>query len=194
MESVSRLLRLNAKYPLANVMLGQLFLEQKMTDSAVALARRAVAAGEDPKTWGAFLLRPTQESVRSAQAVDAEAKKDSTNKDKMAAAVAAWQSALDLSQETDKLSPSATSKFFVGITSFQVGYAAVNGVQAIPAAKRAKDPMACSLAKKAQDEFVLTMTNMPAGGSVDPATAQQILGFVNQMSGTVEQMVKAYCK
>jgi len=183
--TTGRLLALNPKYPNATVMLGQLFLEQNMTDSAIALARRAVTAGEDSKTWGSFLLRPAQDAVKKAQASEAEAKKDSTNKEKAAQAVTDWEAALALSQEADKLGPSATSKYFIGIASFYVGYAALQGAQ---------KPKSCVLAKKAQDMFLLTQVNMPAGGAIDPATAKQILGAVSQLASPTDQMVKLFCK
>lgn len=178
--SVQRLLSLNPKYPSANVLLGQLFLELNMVDSAVALARRAVAAGEDAKTWGSFLLAPANAAVKKAQ----ESSKDSI-KVKDGTAVADWEAALALSQEADKVNPSATSKFFVGVSSFQVG------IDAVTHAQKAKS---CPLAKKAQDMFLLTQTHMPAGGSIDPATAQQVLGYVAQYAPAADQMVKQYCK
>jgi len=184
-QTTGRLVVLNPKYPNATVMLGQLFLEQNMTDSAVALARRAVAAGEDSKVWGTLLLRPAQDAVKKAQASDAEAKKDSTNKDKAAQSVVNWEAALAISQEADKLNPSATSKFFVGVSSFQVGYVSVQGAQ---------KPKSCVLAKKAQDMFLITQMTMPQGGAVDAATAGQILGFVGQLATTADQMAKQYCK
>jgi tetratricopeptide (TPR) repeat protein len=195
-QSMGRLIALNAKYPNATVMLGQLFVEQNMMDSAIVLARRAVAAGEDAKIWGAFLLRPAQEALKKAQASDAAAKADSLNKEKADQAVADWEATLALSQEADKLSAQETSKFFIGVSSFSIGYAAINSAQkeAPKTIPRAGAPKSCAFAKKAQDMFLLTQLNMGAGGRVDPATAGQILGFVSQLSTTADQMVTAYCR
>jgi hypothetical protein len=184
-ETIGHLIVMNPKYPSASVMLGQLFLEQNMTDSAVALARRAVAAGEDTKTWGTFLLRPAQEALKKAQASEAESKRDSLSKDKAAQALADWEATVEMSQEAEKLSPSKNSKYFIGISSFYVGYASLQ------AAQKAKS---CPLAKKAQDMLLLTQLNMTAGGSVDPATAGQLLGYVSQLAPAADQMVKLYCK
>ena len=90
-----------------------------------------------------------------------------------------------LSMEADKLSPSATSKFFVGVSSFSIG------IDAVINAQKSKN---CALAKKGQDMFLLTQTNMPAGGSIDPATARQVLGYVAQYAPAADQMAKQYCK
>src|SRR6185503_8567712 len=57
-RSLSRLVQLNSKYPNATVMLAQLYVDQRMFDSAVAMARRAVQAGEPRQTWGQLLIAP----------------------------------------------------------------------------------------------------------------------------------------
>lgn len=169
-QSLVRALTIDPKYPNGNLLLAQIFVEQNQPDSAVAVTRRTVAAGEDPKTWGAFLLAPTQAAFKVAQ----ESK-----------SVPDYEKALTLAQESDKLSQSATAKFFVGVSAFSIG---------IDALQQAQKPKSCPMAKKAQDMFFLTMTNMPAGGSVDANVASQILGYVAQYSPAADQMVKQYCK
>jgi hypothetical protein len=143
-----------------------------LPDSVVALARRHIAAGEDAKLWGQVLLGPIQAAFKVAQ--------DSTNK-----ASGKWEQPLALAQEADKLAPSSHTKFFVGVSSFYVGFQAVNDAQ---------KPKSCALAKKAQEMFLITQTTLPAGGAVEPATARQILGYVAQLAPTADQMAKAWCK
>src|SRR6185436_8127340 len=75
-------------------------------DSAVAIARRTVAAGEDKRAWGAMLLGPTAQIFSQSQ----------KNSD-----VAGFRRAYALAQESDKLSPSPTGKFFLGATAFFIG-------------------------------------------------------------------------
>ena len=192
-ESIGRLLRLNPKYTFAgvspNVVLGQIFLQQKMTDSAIALARRAAANGEDPKTWGTFLLQPTSSMTSAAQALQAD-----TSKTEEASAM--WEAVLGLAQEADKLNPQPTAKFFIGVSSFYVG---ANAYQKGASAQRLRGESAqraagCPHAKKAQDMFLLTQLKLPAGGSVSPATAQQLLGFVAQYAPGADEMVKRFCR
>ena len=100
-------------------------------------------------------------------------------------AVADYEKALALAQEADKLSPSPTSKFFVGVSSFQIGIGALQDAQ---------KPKSCPLARKAQDMMLLTQTNMPQGGSVDANVARQILGYVAQYAPVADQMVQQFCK
>jgi tetratricopeptide (TPR) repeat protein len=169
-ESVRRALSIDAKYSNGNLLLAQINLDLGRPDTAVAIARRAVTAGEDGKTWGTFLLVPTQTAFKTAQ--------DSK-------AVADYEKALSLAQESDRLAPSATSKFFIGVSSFSIG---------IDALQNAQKPKSCVLAKKAQEMFLLTQMNMAQGGSVDANVARQILGYVAQYAPPADQMVKQYCK
>lgn len=169
-ESIRRALTLDPKYPSAMLLLAQTNVELGRPDTVVAMVRRAVAAGEDSKTWGAFLLAPAQAAWKFA---------DSTKK------VPDYQKVLDLAQESDNLSPSTTAKFFVGIASFSI---------AMDALQAAQKPKSCALAKQAQDMFLLTQTNMPAGGAVDANTARTVLTYVGQYAPTADQMVKQYCK
>jgi tetratricopeptide (TPR) repeat protein len=208
-QSMARLLALNPKYPNASVMLGQLFIDQRMFDSAVVLARRSVAAGEPRETWGRFLVGPTNAQYQLAAAADQAATADSTNRERRLQATAEFEATLALAQESDKMAPTAQSKFFIGVASFQIGYAMVNRVQATQAAmtkaQGSKPPpkaaeiatmraSMCTDAKRAQDMFLLTMVNMPAGGSVEPRVAQQLLGATGQMSPFAEQAATTFCR
>lgn len=169
-QSIRRTLSIDPSFPNARLLQAQLFIEMNMPDSAVAITRAAVANGEDPKTWGAMLLAPTQAALKTAQ--------ETKN-------MAMYERALTLAEESDKLSPSATAKFFIATSAFTIG------VDALQAAQR---PKSCALARKAQDMLVKTQINMPGGGSIDPQTAGQVMGYVGQFAPSADQMVKAYCK
>ena len=186
-ESMKRALAINPKLPNGNLLLAQIYLEMQQADSAVALTRRAVAAGEDPKTWGAFLLGPTQTAFKQAQ--------ETKN-------TADFQRALSLAQEADKLSPSQFTKFFIGAASFFIGADAYQQAgaaynQAQKASKRQKPDLlakACAGGRTASEMFLLTQTNMPAGGAVDANTARTLLGYVSQFSPATDQIIKGACK
>jgi len=169
-ESMKKALSINPKTPNGNLLLAQIYLDLNQPDSALAVAGRAVASGEDARTWGAFLLSPTQAAFKKAQ--DSKDVKD-------------YERALALATQSDSLSQSPTAKFFKGVSAFSIG---------IDALQNAQKPKSCILAKKAQEMFLVTMTNMPAGGSVDANVARQILGYVGQYSPAADQMVKQYCK
>ena len=168
--SMTRAMEINPQLPNANLFRAQLFVDLGQPDSAVLVARRAIAAGEDGKTWGAFFLSPTQAAFKKAQETKA---------------VEDFQRALSLAQESDKLSPTPEAKFFIGVSSFSIG---------IDALQKAQKPKSCPLARSAQEMLVLTQINMPAGGRVDAGTAKTILDYVATYSPAADQMVKQYCK
>ena len=179
LESLKHALSINPKYPNGNLLMAQIYLEMNQPDSAVAVARRAIAGGEDPKTWGAFLLGPSQSALKLAQSTDS---------------VAYYRRALALAQESDRLSPSQFSKFLIGVTSFQVGVDALRQADPLQRVKKPDKPKICALARTTQDMFVLTQTTMPQGGSVDPKVASQVLGVVQQYGPAADQMAKKNCK
>ena len=169
-QSIKRAISLNPGLQNGRLLLGTIYLEMNQLDSALAVARRAVAAGEPRDTWGTFLLQPTQSTWKYADSVKS---------------VPEYKKALRVAQLSDSLAPSATAKFFVGVSSFSIG------INALQEAQKAKS---CALARETQDMFVITQINMPAGGSIEPATAQTVLGYVTQYGPAAEQMVKAWCK
>ncbi len=169
-QSIARALAINPKFPNGTLMLATIFLETNQPDSALAVARRGVAVGDDAKTWGAFLLAPTQAAFKKAQ----------ETKDPLE-----YEKALALAQESDKLSPSQTAQFFIGVAGFQIG---------IDAVQKAQKPKSCPLARKGQEMLLLTQVNMNAIGRTDAATAQQLMPYVAQFAPAADQMVKTWCK
>lgn len=169
-QSIRRALQINPSQANARLLQAQIFVDMNMPDSTVAIARAAIAAGEDAKTWSAMLLGPTQAAFRKAQETKLNAD---------------YEKALALAEESDKLSQSETAAFFIGASAFSLG---INLLQ------EAQKPKSCPMARRAQDLLTKTQINMPRGGKIDPATAGQILGYVNQYLPAAEQMVKAYCK
>lgn len=169
-QSIKRAISLNQTLLNGRLLLATIYVETNQLDSAVAVARRAAAAGEDKATWGAFLLQPTQAAWKYADSVKT---------------VPEYKRALAIAQVSDSLAPSATAKFFVGVASFSV---------AIQSLQDAQKGRSCALAREAQNMMVLTQMNMPAGGSIDAGTAQTVLGYVAQYSPAADQMVKQYCR
>ena len=182
LNSMRQAMSIDPKTPNASLFIAQIYIDQKRADSAVAFARRAIAAGEDARTWGTFLLQPTRDAVTEAQ------------KPANADSVQYWERAFALAKEADRLAPQPTSKFLVGVTSFYIG---MNALQQLSEASKAKKPdnaKLCTLAKRNQEMWLETQTNMPAGGAIDRSTAGQVLGVVNQYSGNVDEVAKTSCK
>lgn len=169
-EALNRGLAIDPKLSNGNLLLARIQGSMNQPDAEVATARKAVAAGEDPKMWGAMLLSPTQVLYKAAS----ESKKPED-----------YQKVLTLAQLSDSLSQSPTAKFFKGIAAFQIGYDAVQNAQ---------KSKSCALSKTAQDMFIIVQTDMPAGGAIDKATAAQLLTYTGQLAPSADKMAKAYCK
>lgn len=150
-------------------------------DSAIATARQAIAAGVPKDTIGASLLAIAGPALAKAQATKARAD---------------WEAALEASETVDAVAPSAQSAFYVGVSAFQVATDVLQDVQRLAkgSPKKADQQRACAGAKQGEDLLAKTSMAMPKGGSVDKATAGQILAAVPQLSDFVTSVKKAYCK
>lgn len=169
-QSIRRAIAINPAQPNAKLMQAQIFADMNMPDSVVALARAAVAAGEDPKTWGAMLLGPMQTAFKKAQ----ETKNN-----------ADFEKALALAEESNKMSPSSAASYFTGAAAFTLG------VTILQDASKAKS---CPLSRRAQDLLVKVQIEMPKGVEIDKTSATQILNYAMQYSANADEHVKAYCK
>jgi len=188
-QSMGRALSIDPKYPSARLFVAQVFVEMNQADSAVEAARRAVAAGDDPRTWGPFLLTPTNALFKEAQ----------RDKD-----VPKFRRILTLAQESDRLSPTKESKFFIGVAAYFIANDLLleKAKPLLDQAQKTENSRqkntlfarACPLLKESADHILLIQTNLPMGGAVEPATAQQILGWTGNVTEYVQQATKAACK
>ena len=178
--SARQAIAIDPKYPNATLLLATINMEMGRPDSAVAIARRAVAAGEDKKAWGGVLLQAAGAAMRTAQSSQA---------------VADYQKVLSLAQEADQMAPQQLSKFLVGVSSFQIGVDALQNASEASKAKRPNRTALCQYGKTAQDNFLITQTHILQGVMPDTrATVGQVMGVVQQYSPNVEAIVKEYCK
>jgi hypothetical protein len=92
------------------------------------------------------------------------------------------------------MSPTPTAKFFRGVSSFYVGLNALQSASDESRAKKPSNAKLCAFGKTAQDMFLETQTNMPAGGAIDRNVAGQVLQVVQQQSATIDQIIKQTCK
>ena len=175
-ESMMRALAINPRLPNANLFLAQLAVDMEQPDTAVAIAQTAIAAGEDPKVWAAFLLTPTQWAFRKAQ--ETHLTED-------------FRRALAFAQESEKLAPSQHAKFFIGVSSFSLGIEALRAVSSD--SLRAPRLERCGLARTAQEMMLLTQINMVAGAPIEPNTASTVLRHVATYAPAADQMVRQLC-
>jgi tetratricopeptide (TPR) repeat protein len=194
LQSFNRALAIDPKFPGLSLYVAQIYVEMNQPDSAIALARRMVAAGDSAKTWGQFLLTPISKLVSAAQ----------ENKDPVAKAEQ-FRRILPLAQEADKMAPIKESAFFIAAAAFNIASDLLDKIQPLvteyqkeKTTARQKTALAtriCPLVKEAGEMVLLVQTNMARGGSVQPAFAQQILGqWVPQVSPYLDQVDKAVCK
>lgn len=155
--------------------------ELNQPDSALATAQKAVAAGANKDSLGTALLG----SVAGPAIQKAQASKTRAD----------WEAALKASQAVDAVAPSAQSKFYVGVSAFQVGADAITNVQKLYKGNKAQREQACQENKAAEDAFSTVAIAMPAGGSIDANAAGQIMGALNQYNSFISQINTALkCK
>jgi tetratricopeptide (TPR) repeat protein len=159
--------------------IAQAQIDLNQPDSAVATLKQAVAAGEDKATVGQFLLVLGNKAYKdiTAQVI--------TTPDSLAIRRDGFQKAILILAASDSISPSPAAKFVLGVSAFKVGDAAVRDNQA---------KKTCELAKLAESSFLTAQINIAAGGSIDPKTAGQLLGALQQYSPAVSGQIKKFCK
>jgi tetratricopeptide (TPR) repeat protein len=149
-------------------------------DSMLASAQAAIAAGVSKDSIGGSLVALVGPGVRKAQ--ESKSRED-------------WESVLKTAQMVDGLVPTAQSKFYIGVAAFQVGADAVAKIQTLAKGSKDDKAKACAEAKVAEDMFAASLIAMPAGASIDKATAGTIMGGTGQYSEYVTQVKTALkCK
>jgi len=170
--SLRQALAIDPKAPGLQMLLAQLYVDQNQPDSAVAAVKADVAADASNKTRDAAFLV----SLGGAAYKAAEGTKKPED----------YQKAVTLLQASDAIEPSANAKFFLGVSAFRLLAGAAPELQ--------KKTATCNDAKAAGNYLSMINTNMPAGGSVSPETAKQILGAAGQYQAFVDARTKQLCK
>lgn len=172
-DAANQAIKLNPKAEHAYLRKAQAQIQLNQMDSALVSLRQAVANGEDKTTVGQFVLALGNQLYHKAA--------DSTQPPQ----VAPFQQAVSVLQLADSLAPSPQSKFLLGVSAFRVGDLVVRANQ---------KEKSCDKAKMAQDAFVTAQVNIAAGGSLDPKTAQQLLGALQQYGPAVDSQIKRFCR
>jgi len=171
-QSLQRALSIDPKAPGLQMLLAQIYVDQNKPDSAVLAVRADVAADPSNKTRDAAYLVSLGGNAYKA----AEGTKKPED----------YMKAVTLLQASDEIEPSANAKFFLGVSAFRLLAAAAPELQ--------KKSASCNDAKTAGNYLAMINTNMPAGGSVSPETAKQILGAAAQYQAFVDGRTKQLCK
>jgi predicted Zn-dependent protease len=150
-------------------------VQMNQTDSALAAAKQAVATGADKAALANVLQVPMGAAAKAAQ--DAA---EGSNKREL------WLAAYRRAAQVDSIAPTAMSKYFVGVSAFQVGLDALQGLN---------KSKSCSEVKLLEDMWAEAQINMPAGaaaGADQRAAATQVMGVIQQYSPNIAQAKKAF--
>jgi tetratricopeptide (TPR) repeat protein len=148
-------------------------------DSAVVVARRALAAGVARDAVAGSLLAVVAPPL--ARARDSHARSD-------------WEAVLSAAQAVDSVAPSARSAFYVGFAAFQIVNDQIQSLGGKRPRTAAERQSSCSSATQLEDLVRAVTITMPRGGSVDPATATQILGALPGYSEFLTSVKQVSCR
>jgi tetratricopeptide (TPR) repeat protein len=169
-EHYAQAVRLDPKVEPGYVALIVTQCELNQPDAAFGSAQAAIKAGIDKSTVGNALMGCAAPAMRAAQEQKTRA---------------GWQRAYEISNRIDQVAPSANSKFFTGVSSFQVGLDALQGIN---------KSKSCADAELIETMWAASQIAMPQGAAVDKNAAGQILGVIQQYSPNVAQAKKSLCK
>jgi tetratricopeptide (TPR) repeat protein len=172
LEAITRALTIDAKNSTALLTKADIQADLNQTDSAIATLKLAAAqaANGDKAPIGQRLLILGNRSFKAAQA--SQKRED-------------WERAVAVISQADSIAPSPQSKFLLGVAAFQTGDKAV---------RESQSTKSCDLAQEADRMFVIVQLELPKGASVQPQTAGQLMGAVQQYTPAVEQYKKKFCK
>lgn len=149
-----------------------LFLQTNQNDSAMAAGKRAIAAGVPKAKIGDAMAALVGPAVSAAQKADTRE---------------AWAEAYKISSSIDSLAPSATTKFFIGMSAFSMGLKDYQTAGELSQAKKPADRVkACPYLKSTEDLWATAQINIPAGASFNKDGATQIMTAINQNSGNIQ--------
>ncbi|MDB4881693.1 MAG: hypothetical protein JWL95_459 [Gemmatimonadetes bacterium] len=169
--TLERALQLDPKAPGAQLLFAQLSADAGEVDNAIKAVKADVAADPTNKERDAgFLLSLGSNAYKAGVA----SKKPED-----------FKKAVALLTASDEINPGAQAKFFLGVSGYQL---------LVPTAQRLQNSKSCNDAKEAASYLTLVNVNMPAGGSVSPDAAKQIMGAVGQYQTFIDASAKRYCK
>lgn len=151
-------------------------------DSALAAARRALAAGATTNAVGSSLLAIVAPALDGAQKVPSRAN---------------WETAFNVAQRVDSVAQTQRSAFYLGVSAFQVASDEIQSLAEMakrPSPTRTQRQAACTSATRL-DDLVRTVTiAISKGGREDPATAGKIMTALPGYSEFIVSMKQRSCR
>jgi len=147
------------------------------SDSAMAFAKQAVAAGVDKQQVGTSLLTLISPGMTQAQKTDDRAD---------------WENVYRVSATVDSIAPTPNSAFYMSFAAYNIGTKALTAIAPLAKTDKVK---ACAENKIAGDMFTVMELNMPRGGRTNPDVAAKLLNALAQYKPYVDQYKKGIpCK
>lgn len=171
--SARRALALDPKTENGWALLVSTQIESDQTDSAIVSARAALAAGADSAAIRAILVVPMGLAVKRADTAKTRA---------------AWLDAVHLTMRIDSVVPSPSSKFFVALSAFQVGFDVLRTINTTHS---------CDEAKLAEEMWAIASIDAPIGAQAGPEQRQgaaQMMTVIQQYLDPITKAKSAFCK
>ena len=177
LEVAKRVVDADARAPQAYATVVSLYTQVGQTDSAIAVAKRALVGADQPTkdqigTGLLGLIRPAMDSAQADTTSPADVRK------------AKWTQVLKLSASVDSIAPTQYTAFYMSVAAY---YVAQHGLANFTDVARTNRQQACVMLKEASDNLLVVDLNMSRGGRVDANTASALLKATSDMKPTIEQ-------
>jgi tetratricopeptide (TPR) repeat protein len=173
--AAQRAFEINPKVELGVQFIAVTYGEMNQPDSAIAFGRKAVAGGAEKSAVGTALMGFVAQAAKAAQEAG---KTEGKGRDE-------WMHAYRMASTVDSIAPNEQTKYFIGVSAFQIGYDALSGLN---------KSKSCAEAQLAEDMWATSQINMPQGAKVDTQVAGQIMGAIQQYSPVIQQAKSSVCK
>ena len=190
-----KLLTVDPKQAGVRAVMARAYNETGQPDSAFIMLREAKANGEDGNAIASLAMALSKPLFDAGQKAATKSQQTKTTEDYLAA-IAANQKVLPWLFFADSMATSpdvrGQAKFFLGVTTFQVAYAALS---------EAPKNKSCELAKLAQENISIAQVALPMGGRFQPQVVSGLMPALPQImqyadmyvKGDPAKKVKGYC-
>jgi len=158
------------------------YIRMSSPDSALAAARRALAAGTATNAVGSSLLAIVAPALDSVQKAPSRAR---------------WETVLNAAQRVDSVAATQRSAYYVGVSAFQVASDEIQSLAEMakrPSPTRTQRQAACASATRLDDLVRTATIAISKGGHEDPVTAGKIMTALPGYSEFIGSMKQRSCR
>jgi hypothetical protein len=173
LDASKRAIELDSTLAQGRLMIAQAEMELGRPDSALATARKAVAAGENLNDVAMFVLSKGNALFRAANGTKSRAD---------------FLLAMRFLAYADTLKPTPQSKFLLGAAALSV---AQNALTEAPTIKVKEE--ACILAQLGSQTLPIARAGLEGGVDVSPEATRQYLEYLDTIAPYAEKQIAAFC-